>query len=630
MILRKKNEVMNILERLDYLPEKIRYLISLTLDFLVFLLSLYISLKIYKLEFINFSETIYFSFITALISILTYQFFGIYKSLARYIGRIYIYRILQLNVLISIFLFIYFALFKSYFSILFILTFWYITSGLLIFTRFLMKDFLLSYKNKKFVKKKIIIYGAGVAGGQLLEALNYSRKYNVRYFVDDNKKLWGRIINGVRVISPKDISTVSNEFEKILIALPDVNSERYRSILVSLESYGKEVLQIPAIQFLKTGELPIDSLRPIEMEDLIKRRQLDLNEKIIKDEITNKSICITGAGGSIGKELVKQVLNYFPSNIYLIDSSENNLYKLIQELDSLNIKSIDISFHLLNCLDKGPLNKLFETRKIDIIFHAAAYKHVPIVEDNPFSGIKNNIISTKNICDLSIKNKVEKVILISTDKAVRPTNIMGTTKRVSEIIMQLYDKKVKNSENNLKTIFSIVRFGNVLNSSGSVVPLFNKQIRSGGPITLTHPDIVRFFMTIPEATKLVIQASVMAFGGDVFILDMGEPQKIYDLAKNMIKLSGFTLKDKDNPKGDIEIVTTGLRPGEKLYEELLINGESIPTIHPLIFKSNEDISSIKEKWQYLIFLEKAISNIDELQALRYLEKLVPEWKKSVN
>ena len=405
------------------------------------------------------------------------------------------------------------------------------------------------------------------------------------------------------------------------MAISNLDAEKKKYIEL-LEQFNIKVLQVPDLNEIQKKTTNIETLKPILIEDLLGRKKVIPDYSLLHNSVLNKNICITGSGGSIGGELSKQIIKLQPREIFLIDNNEPSLYKIKQALNQLNHNSTKINLILADINENNFVENFFKENPIDIIFHSAAYKHVPIVEENPISGIKNNVFSTINLCKASIKYKVKKLILISTDKAVRPTNIMGASKRLAEISLLYYTLKKS------KTLFSIVRFGNVLNSSGSVVPLFSNQIKSGGPVTLTHKKVIRYFMLIPEAAELVLQASHLTKGGEIFLLDMGDPIKVYDLAKKMIKLSGLTIKDKDNKEGDIEILTTGLRPGEKLYEELLVDGESQKTKHPLIFTSKERINITSETWNLIEELNSYIKENNKIKALKTLKKLVPEWKSA--
>ena len=374
-------------------------------------------------------------------------------------------------------------------------------------------------------------------------------------------------------------------------------------------------------------------MKPIDINDLLGRIRVEPFSDLLEDSTKGQNILITGAGGTIGREIFSQIIKLSPKSVVLVENSEINLYNLEQEFHCFLKNNKNIYLKLGDVKNYNFNNKLLNKFKIDVIYHAAAYKHVPLIESNPLQGIENNVLSTYSICKAAESSRVKRVTLISSDKAVRPTNVMGASKRLAELVVKAFsnnqensfDKNIKLEESKIK--YSIVRFGNVLNSSGSVVPLFQKQIEAGGPITLTDRNIIRYFMTVSEAAQLVIQATTLSKGGEIFLLDMGEPIRIEDLAKQMIRLSGLNVKNITNPDGDIEIISTGLRPGEKLYEELLIDGKSESTIHPLIFKSKEKDFNYKEFMKDINELIKSIDNVDEELSLSILQKLVPEWIK---
>jgi FlaA1/EpsC-like NDP-sugar epimerase len=442
---------------------------------------------------------------------------------------------------------------------------------------------------KTLTSKIAIIYGAGEAGRQLAIALNQSREFEVAAFIDDDFSLQNAIIQSVKVFSFDKLEKIINEKEitHILVALPTSRIHKLQ-IINKLSVYGVKVMIIPTLSELAEGRLTISDLKEVQIEDLLAREITSPNELLLSKVIRDQSIMITGAGGTIGSELCRQIIKRYPKKIILIEINELALYEIQNEL--LNIKnkyqlSVQIVSKLCDIKDKGNINYIIKNEAPTILFHTAAYKHVPLVEENICEGIINNVMGTLNCIEGAINNKVLKFILISTDKAVRPTNVMGASKRVAELITQAYADSQKNTK------ITMVRFGNVLGSSGSVVPRFRQQIAAGGPITLTHKDITRYFMTIPEATQLLMQAGSMGGNGEVYLLDMGEPVKIYELAKRMIELSGLKIKNNQN-QGDIEIKITGLRPGEKLYEELLISNNPIPTEHPEIFMGIENFIKI--------------------------------------
>ncbi|KMW71709.1 protein-PII uridylyltransferase [Photorhabdus luminescens subsp. luminescens] len=450
-------------------------------------------------------------------------------------------------------------------------------------TRFLYRTLRNILKDKG---SPVIIYGAGESGRQLLPILKEHREFNPIAFIDDNTKLHDLSILGVCVFPPEKITYLVEKYsiKKILLAIPSASISDRKKILERLQKEHCEILTIPSFNDLVEGKAQINILKRVSIDDLLGRAQVNPLQDLLSKNIRNKNVLITGAGGSIGSELCRQIITQSPSQMILFELTEYCLYSIEKELQEINLKrafNITIIPILGDIKDSDKINKIINKFNINTIYHAAAYKHVPLVEMNTIEGINNNIFGTLSLAKAATNQKVDKFVLISTDKAVRPTNTMGATKRFAELILQAFAKE------NSYTKFSIVRFGNVLGSSGSVVPLFEKQIKSGGPITLTHKEITRYFMTIPEAAQLVIQAGALGNNGDVFVLDMGESVKIYDLARKMIHLSGLTAKDETNPHGDIEIKITGLRPGEKLYEELLIGDNVSGTNHPRIMTANE-------------------------------------------
>lgn len=467
------------------------------------------------------------------------------------------------------------------------------------------------------VKENLLIYGAGSAGVQIASALQHDAHYNVDGFIDDDFILHGKSINGISVYCPDDLSVVIKKkgITSILIALPKVKRSRRQEIFSFLEDYGVHIRTLPDIKDIADGKISASDIRELDIEDLLGRDIVPPDAELIEKCIGAKKVLVTGAGGSIGSELCRQILALNPEILILLDQSEYNLYALNQELEQ-QIQKHGFSSRIVSLLgdvtDKRSMQSVFSNYRPHTVYHAAAYKHVPLVESNPVEGLRNNVMGTFTVAEVARKSGVSHMVLISTDKAVRPTNVMGASKRISELILQAMA-----AEHESGTCFSMVRFGNVLGSSGSVVPLFRSQIKNGGPVTVTHKEITRYFMTIPEAAQLVIQAGAMAVGGDVFLLDMGKPVKIIDLAKRMIELSGLTLKDQDNPEGDIDIAVTGLRPGEKLYEELLIADNPIPTAHPRIFKAHEYYYPMEKLMLFLDDLSCMLSdgNIEELKPM---------------
>ena len=500
--------------------------------------------------------------------------------------------------------------------------------------RFILRDALLKNrslnKKKSEAKENIVIYGAGTAGSRIASSLQTEDTANILFFVDDSPFLNGRTLDGIPIKYPNEIFKSKSRIDKILIAISSISPTKKNHIKSNLEPLKIPILTIPSIVDIISKKFTIKSNKSLFIEDLLGREKVLPDPLLLSEGIKNESILITGAGGSIGSELCKQIIKLNPSRIILLELSEIALYKIEKELKSVIDNSTIIKGYLGDACNKNLLRFIFKRNEINIVFHAAAYKHVPIVELNPLIGIKNNVFSTKAICEVSDELNISKFVLISTDKAVRPTNIMGASKRLAELIVQAYSEKNKKDSltKSSYTKFSMVRFGNVLNSSGSVVPIFKEQISNGGPITITHPDIIRYFMTIEEAAQLVIQAAKLSLGGDLFVLDMGSPVKITELAEQMVTLSGLKLKDESNKDGDIEIVFTGLRPGEKLYEELLIDAECLKTSHPLIFRALEKSIKSERLWKKLNALQIAIEEHNHDESIKILSELVPQWKKN--
>lgn len=492
-----------------------------------------------------------------------------------------------------------------------------------------------------------LIYGGGSAGRQLASGLISNHGMLVKGFIDDDPHLQGSTINGILVYPNTDIEDLIHHLDitDVLLAIPSASQERRNKIIASLNGCGVRVRSLPGLIDLVSGRVRVSDLHDLDMNDLLGRAVVPPEFSLLEKNILGRVVLVTGAGGSIGSELCRQIIKFSPKSLILIDSSEHSLYVVYEELKKTLIGLEDerlasdsddhafssfnseMSIELLPCLasvrDCDTLLNIFKTHKPATVFHAAAYKHVPLVEQNPAEGIRNNVYGTLTCAQVSLECGVSNFILVSTDKAVRPTNVMGASKRIAELVLQaMAELAIKN---NHATSFSMVRFGNVLGSSGSVAPLFSAQIAAGGPITLTHPEVTRYFMTIPEAAQLVIQASAMAEGGDVFVLDMGEPVRIYDLATKMVFLSGLLVKDEARPHGDIEIKITGLRPGEKLYEELLIGDDPQPTVHPKIMKAHEEFFSWGDLQKELEKLNLALESSNARLMREMLKKLVPGY-----
>ena len=470
-------------------------------------------------------------------------------------------------------------------------------------------------------RKPVIIYGAGTLGIQLVRALNDHGGYKTVAFIDPNPSLAGQMVHGVRVARPEKLAKLIAEerVEEVLLATPSASRGERRLALKMLEAFPVTVKTLPALEEIASGNVQVSDLRPIDVEDLLGRDPVVPNLELLTANVRGKVLMITGAGGSIGSELTRQLLKLGPKTLVLFDLSEVALYDISMEIDDLKRRlqkesegattaPTTVIAVLGSVLDRKLVARTIQELGVEVIYHAAAYKHVPIVEANPFAGLQNNTFGTLVVAETAKELGVERFVLVSSDKAVRPTNIMGASKRLAEQILQALAQ-----ERGTSTIFTMVRFGNVLDSSGSVVRLFRNQIKAGGPVTVTHPDVIRYFMSIPEAAQLVIQAGTMATGGEVFVLEMGTPVKIDDLARTMIRLSGREVRDEAHPDGDIAIAYIGLRPGEKLYEELLIGENTTGTSHPRIFKNNEPIVPFDELAAVLERLEDAIHRLDEVE-----------------
>ena len=475
---------------------------------------------------------------------------------------------------------------------------------------------------------KVLIYGAGSAGRQLANALANSYEMRVVGYLDDDDRLHGHVLNGLAIYSPQDLSglVLSLGISDVLMALPTANRKRRNEILALMQQAKVSVRTLPSVMELAQGKVSTADLRELDIDDLLGRDSVPPNHILLGRNVTRKVVLVTGAGGSIGSELCRQILKLKPQTLLLVDQSEYALYEIHQELlekvQALGEGAVQLVPLLASVRDAERMREVITTWSPDTIYHAAAYKHVPLVEHNPAEALKNNVFGTRTVAQLAAEHGVSDVVLVSTDKAVRPTNIMGASKRLAELVLQALAAEPG------KTTFSMVRFGNVLGSSGSVVPKFRQQIKNGGPITLTHPEVTRFFMTIPEAAQLVIQAGAMAKGGDVFVLDMGESVKIMDLAQRMIELSGLNERTEANPDGDIAIEITGLRPGEKLFEELLIGNDPQPTLHPRIMKASEEKMSWADLQDSLNAMQVALDVNDVGVLRRMLEQLVSGYHPS--
>ena len=482
-------------------------------------------------------------------------------------------------------------------------------------------------------RKNVIIYGAGAMGVQLLRALNETNQFNMVAFIDNSPSLAGQVVHGVKVLRPGKIGKVisTENVKEVLLAMPSALRSERRAAIKALEPFPVVVKTLPALEEIASGRVEVSDLRPIEVEDLLGRDPVAPELELLTGHVKDKVVMITGAGGSIGSELTRQLLELGPKSLILFELSEVALYEIEMEIEELKwrrakepeappLADTKIIPVLGSVQDRKLVARTISDYDVEVIYHAAAYKHVPLVEVNPFTGLQNNTFGTLTLAEVAKEARVERFVLVSSDKAVRPTNVMGASKRLAELILQAL------AEPHGTTVFTMVRFGNVLDSSGSVVKRFRNQIQAGGPVTVTHPEIIRYFMSIPEAAQLVIQAGAMASGGEVFVLDMGTPVKIDDLARTMVRLSGLEVRDDTNPDGDIAIEYIGLRRGEKLYEELLIGENTTGTSHPRIFKNSEPVLAYAELVAALERLDDAIQRHDEADLQDMLRATVEGYK----
>jgi len=604
-----------------------KQLVMMFIDSILVILVLLISFSL-RLDFLHWpkEDVIWLIFASPILAIPIFIFNGMYQSIVRYIGFsafLSIFKGVTIYALswglIDYLIYIDGLEFVDGIprSVLFIN--WMLCIIVIGASRIIANWLLVNQSKSK--NKNVIIYGAGSAGMQLSNALKISDEYNQIAYVDDDQSIQGNFINGLQVFKPANILNLVEKYnvEEILLALPSSSRKERQLIIENLSNLPLSIRSLPSISEIAEGKVKIEDLLGINIKDLLGRQLVKPNLGLLKARINNKVVLVTGAGGSIGSELSRQIVLLNPKKLILFDISEPSLYLIQQELSLNNINQIEIISLLGSVRSIDRLKNIFTEYGVQTIYHAAAYKHVPLVEFNQSEGVLNNIIGTMNAAKAAIHSNVEIFVLISTDKAVRPTNTMGVTKRISELVLQALSK------NNHNTCFTMVRFGNVLDSSGSVVPLFKKQIKEGGPITVTDANVVRYFMTIPEAVELVIQAGSMSRGGDVFVLDMGKPVLIYDLALKMIHLSGLKLLDENNPNGDIEIIFTGLRPGEKLYEELLVGDNSSRTENKLIMRAEENFIDWVQLEPMINELQEALIHFDNIQIRDCLIKIVPEF-----
>ena len=588
---------------------------------ILFVLWMSFSIRLGEYYFPNNSFILFMFFTSPVLGTLIFKKYGLYRSVTRYVGFESLWIIFQA---VSMYSVIWGAIFLAGqgWPRSVILINWILSIFTIVALRLFAKWVLTKRKKNTKKRKRALIYGAGSAGLQLAGALSYSLEYKVVGFVDQSKGLQGTNILGLSVFHTINIGDLINKLkvDDVLLAIPSSSRAKRFEIIASLEAFPIHVRMLPSVSDLAGGRVTADDLQEVSIGDLLGRDTVMPNQQLLTKAVTGKAVIVTGAGGSIGSEICRQIINLKPKRLILYEMSELALFSIENELSNYNASQIDV-YPVLGSVDNEVrLNKIFKHFNVDTVYHAAAYKHVPLVEFNNSEGVKNNVFGTLSCAKVAIDCGVETFVLISSDKAVHPTNTMGATKRCAELVLQALSKKQSGTK------FTMVRFGNVLNSSGSVIPLFKSQIKEGGPITVTDKRITRYFMMISEAVELVIQAGAMGEGGDVFVLDMGKPIEINLLAKKMIKLSGLEVKDASNPDGDIEIKYTGLRPGEKLFEELLIGENPINTENPLIMRAREDMLPWDELKLILENLKEEVEGGNNKKIRKLLIQLVPTFK----
>ena len=609
------------------LPRFTKQLIAIILDVALCLLTVWLAFYLRLGQWVQLSqEPLAPALAAPLIAVPLFAAFGLYRKVFRYVGWDTLTVIVQ-----AVFIYgcIYAAIFTAYGVVGVPRTAGLIQPTLLLiaiacsraFGRYLLGGHYRRLR-RSVGRRNVLIYGAGSAGRQLAEVLGASQDTRVAAFVDSDRSLHGSVIGGIRVWSPERIEDLVGKFQvdEVLLAIPSADRGRRNEILERIRPIGVSVRTLPGLLDLAHGRVTVSDLRPLEIEDLLGRDPVDPQLDLLQRNIRDCTVLVTGAGGSIGSELCRQILGNRPSKLLLVEASEFALYNIHRELAEIAISSNTLIIPLLGSVcDAVRMRQIFAAWRPDTVYHAAAYKHVPLVEQNSVEGVRNNVVGTWVCASLANEFRTGSFVLISTDKAVRPTNVMGASKRLAEMVLQAL------AADSPSTCCSMVRFGNVLGSSGSVVPLFRSQIARGGPITVTHREVTRFFMTISEAAQLVLQAGALACGGEVFVLDMGEPVKVADLAVRMIELAGLRIRDELNPDGDIEVAFTGLRPGEKLYEELLIGNDPVATSHARIMMANEKFLPMKQLAPKLELLRALIDRQDAAALRSMLMELVPEY-----
>ena len=608
------------------LPRYTKRIIAILIDIGLCIFCTWLAFFLRLEQFVKINDVTILAFkISILLAIPIFWLMGLYKTIFRFQGSSIIFTVFIATFAYSLF---YFAVIGIY-GIQGIPRSIGVIQPILLFlsislSRISIKFLFLSNFKKTKNKSNVLIYGAGSAGRQLLTSLENNLEMKVVGFIDDDTQFHRQIILGQTVYDPLNIEKLVNNksVDLILLALPSITRQKRNQIINNLNKFKLIVKTLPSVQDIVEGKVSVSDIKDLSIDDLLNREEVQPNSKLLSININSKVVMVTGAGGSIGSELSRQIVKLNPKKLILIELSEFALYKISEDLKNLN-QTIKIIPLLINIQNQSKIEQVFKTFNIDTVYHAAAYKHVPLVEENICESVKNNVFGTFNLAEAALKYNVSNFVLISSDKAVRSTNVMGATKRLAEICVQsLYDNQ------NLQSKFAIVRFGNVLQSSGSVIPKFKKQIKDGGPVTLTHPDVTRYFMTIIEASQLVIQAGAMAEKCEVYVLDMGESVKIKDLIEKMIKLSGLSIKEDKNLDGDIEIEITGLRSGEKLYEELLIGDNPLKTYHEKIQKAQDPFTPFNKLKLDLDHLSNLIEKNKVEEVKHLLSNLVPSYESN--
>ncbi len=576
-----------------------RFLVAL-LDIALLLIASWASFSIlYAQPFVPNQTQLWLSLLGVAITIPIFAQAGLYRAVIRYLGEQALWTVVKAVAVATLSwgMIVHFSGYADYDGVphSVMVIYWILATVLTLASRLAMREFIWRPVRSNFSGENVLIYGAGDAGAQLVQALWQSGELYPVGFIDDDTRMHDREVAGFKVFPVSQLGQVIERYgvKEVLLALPNASRARRNAILRRLQQYPIHARVLPSFAELARGKFTVADLREVELEDLLGRDSVPPDRKLLMRNITGKVVMVTGAGGSIGSELCRQIIGLHPKKLILLDVSEYALYQIDRQLrdDKYAAPDVELVSMLGSVLNRRLLDHIFAEHRVETVYHAAAYKHVPMMEHNELEGVRNNVLGTLSVAEAAMAQRVETFVLISTDKAVRPANIMGASKRVAELILQALDKRARAMGKDGKpiTCFSMVRFGNVLGSSGSVIPLFREQIKAGGPVTVTHPEVTRYFMSIPEAAQLVLQAGAMGKGGDVFVLDMGQSVKILDLARQMIRMSGLEVLDDEHPDGDIAIEFTGLRPGEKLYEELLIGNNPIGTQHPKIMRAEEEM-----------------------------------------